>query len=292
VYKYVFLPAAPLAGTHLPEETTVNAGPGTGILDVARVDRRSVVRRAYATSPLRWLTPRNHGPAAWVYASSYGGGLVGGDTLRLTISIGAGASAFVSSQASTKIYRSRDRSSAELEATVSAGGHLVLWPDPVVCYAGSTFRQTQCVDLTDDAALILVDTMTSGRRASGERWQLVEYATRITVRQDGRVVLFDSTRLSGEEGDLAARMGRFDVLSAAAIVGPRFRDDTRAIMGTTAARPIEKRADLLVSAAPLGDSGCLLRVAGRSIEQVTGIVREYLSFLSCLLGDDPWTRKW
>jgi urease accessory protein len=227
-----------------------------------------------------------------VYASSYGGGLVGGDTLRLTISIGAGASAFVSSQASTKIYRSRDRTSAELTATVSAGGHLVLWPDPVVCYAGSTFRQSQCVDLTDDGSLILVDTMTSGRRASGERWEFAEYANRIRVRQDGRVVLFDSTRLSGVEGNLAARMGRFDVLSSVAIVGPRFRENVRAIADTIAARAIERHADLLVSAAPLGDSGYLLRVIGRSTEQVAGEVRGYLSFLSCVLGDDPWTRKW
>jgi urease accessory protein len=263
-----------------------------GILDIARVDRRSVVRRAFATSPLRWLTPRNHGPAAWVYASSYGGGLVGGDSLRLTISVGAGASAFVSSQASTKIYRSHDRSSAELEAGVSAGGQLVLWPDPVVCYAGSAFRQSQCVDLSEDGSLILVDTMTSGRRVSGERWRFLEYANRITVRQDGRVVLFDSTRLSGVEGDLAARMGRFDVLSSVAIVGPRLRENVRAIAETIAARPIERRADLLVSAAPLGDSGCLLRVVGRSTEQVAGVVRGYLSFLPCVLGDDPWTRKW
>jgi urease accessory protein len=276
----------------LHQETIVSAGPGTGILDIARLDRRSVVRRAFATSPLRWLTPRNHGAAAWVYASSYGGGLVGGDALCVTISIGAGASAFVSSQASTKIYRSHDRTSAELTATVSAGGHLVLWPDPVVCYAGSTFRQTQCVDLSDDASLILVDTMTSGRRASGERWQLVEYSNRIRIRQDGRVVLFDSTRLSGVEGNLAARMGRFDVLSSVAIIGPCFRENIRAIAETIAARPIERRADLLVSAAPLGESGCLLRVIGRSTEQVAGVVRGYLSFLSCVLGDDPWTRKW
>jgi urease accessory protein len=270
----------------------VSAGPGTGILDIARVDRRSVVRRAFATSPLRWLTPRNHGPAAWVYASSYGGGLVGGDALRLTISVGVGASAFVSSQASTKIYRSRNCTSVELTAAVSAGGHLVLWPDPVVCYAGSTFRQAQCVDLNEDASLILVDTMTSGRRASGERWQFDAYSNRIRIRQDGRVVLFDSTRLSGIEGNLAARMGRFDVLSSVAIVGPRFRENVRAIAETIAARPVERRADLLVSAAPLGDSGCLLRVIGRSIEQVAGVVRGYLSFLSCVLGDDPWTRKW
>jgi urease accessory protein len=276
----------------LPEETIVSAGPGTGILDIARVDRRSVVRRAFATSPLRWLTPRNHGPAAWVYASSYGGGLVGGDTLRVTVTVGRGASAFVSSQASTKIYRSRDRTSAELTATVSAGGQLVLWPDPVVCYAGSTFRQAQCVDLDGDASLILVETMTSGRRAAGERWQFVEYANRITVRQDGRVVLFDSTRLSGLESNLAARMGRFDVLSSVAIIGPRFRENARAIADTLAARAIECRADLLVSAAPVGDSGCLLRVIGRSTEQVAGMVRGHLSFLSCVLGDDPWTRKW
>jgi urease accessory protein len=276
----------------LPEETIVNAAPGMGILDIARVDRRSVVRRAYATSPLRFLTPRNHGPAAWVYASSYGGGLVGGDNLRLTISIGAGASAFVSSQASTKVYRSRDRSSAELQATVSTGGHLVLWPDPVVCYAGSTFRQSQCVELRDDGSLILVDTMTSGRRASGERWQFVEYANRITVRQEGRVVLFDSTRLSGVEGDLAVRLGRFDVLCSVVIVGPRFLENVRAMTESIGARPIERRADLLLSAAPLGDAGCLLRVVGRSTEQVTGVVRRYLSFLSSVLGDDPWTRKW
>jgi len=276
----------------LPAEMIVTAAPGTGILDIARVERRSVVRRAFATSPLRWLTPRNHGPAAWVYASSYGGGLVGGDTLHLTVDIGAGASAFLSSQASTKIYRSRDRTSAELTATVSAGGHLVLWPDPVVCYAGSAFRQSQCVDLKEDGSLILVDTMTSGRRASGERWQFVEYANRITVRQDGRVVLFDSTRLSGIEGSLAARMGRFDVLSSVAIVGPRFHENVRAIAETIAARPIERRAELLASAAPLGDSGWLLRVVGRSTEQVAGVVRGYLSFLPCVLGDDPWRRKW
>jgi urease accessory protein len=144
----------------------VSARPGTGFLDIARVGPRSVVLRAYATSPLRLLTPRNHGAAAWVYASSYGGGLLGGDALRLRLNIGAEASAFVSSQASTKIYRSGDSSSSShLTADVAAGGHLVLWPDPVVCYAGSAFRQTQRIDLAHNAALVLVDTVSSGRRA-------------------------------------------------------------------------------------------------------------------------------
>ena len=270
----------------------MSARPGTGFLDVARVDRRSVVRRAYATSPLRLLTPRNHGPAAWVYASSYGGGLVGGDALRLRIKVGEGAAAFVSSQASTKVYRSGDSTSIHLNASVAAGGHLVLWPDPVVCYAGSTFRQTQAVELAADAALVLVDTLSSGRRASGERWQFLEYSNRLRVQYDGRPVLFDSTRLSPAEGDLAARMGRFDVLSVVAVVGPRFHDDIQSLSAVISTRPIERRADVLVSVAPVAEVGCVLRVVGRSIEQVSETVRGYLSFVPRLLGDDPWARKW
>ena len=266
--------------------------PGTGLLDIARADRRSVVRRAYATSPLRLLTPRNHGRAAWVYASSYGGGLVGGDAVRLRVTIGPDAAAFLSSQASTKVYRSLHPSSTHLDATVATGGSLVLWPDPVVCYAGSTFRQTQHVELADGAALVLVDALASGRRVSGERWQFTEYSNRLRVRYDRRLVLFDSMRLSAGDGELASRMGRFDVLSSVVIVGLRFRDEIRTVTASVAARPIERRADLIVSAAPIGGIGCVLRVAGRSIEQVGGVVRGYLSFLACLLGDDPWARKW
>ena len=266
--------------------------PGTGLLDVVRVARRSVVRRAYATSPLRLLTPKNHGSAAWVYASSYGGGLVGGDDLRLTVSVGPEASVFLSSQASTKVYRSDAGASLQLDADVAAGGQLILWPDPVVCFAGSTYRQEQRVELAADAGLILVDTLSSGRRASGERWLFAEYASRLTVRCDGRPILRDALRLSPAEGDLAARMGRFDVISTVVIAGPRWREAAARAMGAVAERGVERRPDLLLAAAPLKDAGCLLRVAGRSVEQVSAVIRGYLSCISSLLNDDPWARKW
>jgi len=266
--------------------------PGTGLLDVVRVDRRSVVQRAYATSPLRLLTPRNHGSAAWVYASSYGGGLVGGDDLRLTVRVGREASVFLSSQASTKVYRSSARSSLQLAADVETGGQLIVWPDPVVCFAGASYRQEQRVDLAADAGLILVDTLSSGRRASGERWQFHDYASRLTVRYAGRLILLDALRLSPSEGDLAARMGRFDVISTVAIAGPRWRDAAARVMAAVAERSTERRPDLLLAAAPLQDAGCLLRVAGRSVEQVSAVIRGYLSCISSLLNDDPWARKW
>ena len=52
----------------------------------------------------------------------YGGGRVGGDDLLLTVRVGREASIFLSSQASTKVYRSHAGSSLQLEADVESGG--------------------------------------------------------------------------------------------------------------------------------------------------------------------------
>ena len=267
--------------------------PGTALLDVVRTAAGSAVARAYATSPLRLLTPRNHGRAAWIYTASYGGGLVGGDAVRLRISVGPSARAFVSTQSSTKVYRSARPTTVEVTAHVSTGAHLVLWPDPVVCYAGSTYRQQQRFDVEPGGTLVAVDWMTSGRHGSGERWRFDRYETETSLRVEGRLVLFDSISLSRDEGDLAGRMGRFDVLCAAIVVGAAVGREAAAIADAVAAQPVTRRADVLVSAAPLSaGAGCIVRVAGRSVESVTAILRQHLSFVPSLLGDDPWTRKW
>jgi urease accessory protein len=271
--------------------------PGHGTLRVATIDARSAVVHAFASSPLRLLTPRNHGRAAWIYTSSYGGGLVGGDRLRLDIDIEPGAAAFVSTQASTKVYRSPLGAGAELTARIGADGLLVLVPDPVVCFAESRYEQSQQFDLADQATLIAVDWMTSGRRAFGERWAFREYAARQRVYVGGQLVVYDNLVLRGDAGDLAARMGRFDVLAVALIVGRSVHVHARTIEARVAAQPIGRRSDRLVSAAIVGPgtrggAGCLVRVAARSVEEAAQTIRECLAFVPELLGDDPWLRKW
>src|SRR5258706_16480554 len=115
------MPAAP-ATPAAAAPTVVPGAPGRAHIGVIRSRSRSVVSRAYATSPLRLLTPANHGHAAWIYTSSHGGGLVDGDRLVMDIDVGAGAAAFVSTQASTKVYRSAQGTSAALHARVGPGG--------------------------------------------------------------------------------------------------------------------------------------------------------------------------
>jgi urease accessory protein len=270
----------------------VAEAPGTGFLRIARRGERSVVCRAFAASPLKLLTPRNHGAAAWIYSASYGGGLVGGDAIRLAVDVAPGAMAFISTQSSTKAYRSAQGTSARLDALVSDCGLLVVAPDPTVCFAGARYRQSQHVDLSGAAGLVLVDWLSSGRRAAGERWAFARYSSRTTVRVDGGLIFYDGLLLDPADGDVAARMGRFDVLATVLIVGPSLTVAADAVWTAVNAGPVIRRAGVLLSASRIAGHGVVLRIAGTSVEQVGRLIREHLGFVPTLLGDDPWSRKW
>ena len=91
---------------------------------------RTVVRSALAIAPLRLLTPRNHGDGAWAYTTTLGGGLLAGDEIRLRATVGPAARAVLSSQGSTRIYRSSLASRVSLEVALSEGSLLAILPDP------------------------------------------------------------------------------------------------------------------------------------------------------------------
>src|SRR5262245_25279795 len=103
--------------------------PGSGALQFEKVRGTTVLTRAIAASPLRLLHPKNAGSAAWVYAATYGGGLLGGDTIALDATIGDGARALISTQASTKVYRSDANARQQLRVRAGDDSLLVLLPD-------------------------------------------------------------------------------------------------------------------------------------------------------------------
>jgi len=271
---------------------TVATHAGRGRLAVIRRDGRSVVCRAFATSPLRLLTPSNHGHAAWIYTSSYGGGMVDGDVVRMHTTVGAGATAFVSTQASTKIYRSPRGTTVETTAEVDDGATLIVAPDPVVCFAGSRYRQHQRFDLAADAGLVLVDWVSSGRRESGERCVFDAYESRTLLRQDGRLRVHEAVALRAADGELSARLDPYDVLALAVVMGAPLRRDAARLVARIEDRPLTRHPAPLVTVARVGDSGCLLRLAGRSVEDVGYTLRDLLDFVPRRLGDNPWARKW
>ena len=257
-----------------------------------RGHERSVVAQAFATSPLRVLTPRNHGHAAWIYTSSYGGGLVDGDDIALGVTVGRDACAFLATQASTKVYRSPRGTTMKMRADIEAGGVLVVAPDPVVCFAHSRYHQTQQFELAGGAGLVVLDWLSSGRRESGERWAFDVWASQTVVRLGGRLLVHESQALRASDGDMAERLGSYDVLAAVIVLGTPLAREARAILDRIAAEEVGRCGHRLIAASAVGESGCLFRVAGRSVEEVWETLRDYLAFLPRLLGDNPWARKW
>src|SRR5689334_15073270 len=85
---------------------TESLGAGNGTVEFARVGESTAVVRRLARSPLKLLTPRGPGRAAHVVTSTYGGGLLPGDDIRIDVVAGVGSRAILGTQASTKVYRS------------------------------------------------------------------------------------------------------------------------------------------------------------------------------------------
>lgn len=267
-----------------------DAPPGTGRLRFERVANRTAVVEAYASSPLKFVNPSNHGSAAWVVSGTYGGGLLGGDAIGLTIDARERTQAVLMTQASTKVYRSDVPASQTLDCTVGAGALFVSAPDRVACFAGSALRQTQKYTLAPDASLVVVDWISAGRLESGERWQFDRYCNRIEIWQNERLRFLDALALDAQHGPLADRMRRFNTLATVVIVGPQVAQGAAALATAISEPALEKRVATRVAASPLGDDGIVLRCAGVDVEALGKTLRAALKFVCEIIGDDPWAR--
>lgn len=259
------------------------------------VHGESAVTSATAGSPMKLLTPVARGRSVWACTSSFGGGLVAGDQTRLDLEVRARARCFLGTQASTKVYRNPMARACGHESDVTLHGEslLVFAPDPVQAFAGSRYRQRQLFNVADSASLVLLDWLSSGRAACGERWEFDCFESRNDVLIEGRRVFVDSLRLDSVGQPLASthRLGRFNCLATLLLLGPMVEPFAGQTLQDISSHPVARRGSLVVAASPVG-SGAVLRIAGENTELVGREIHRHLQLLSTLLGDDPWARKW
>ena len=251
-----------------------------GQLAFRQAGTRTAVETAFAESPLRFLTPRNHGTAAWAYTSTLGGGLVDGDRFELEIAVGPGARAFVSSQGPTRVFRSPGGCSSETLARVAEDGALVLAPDPIACFAGARYAQRTEVTLGPRASLALWEVVSAGR----ERWGFTRCTSALRILP----FLDETWLLDPEQGAVAERMGRFGAIGTLFLAGPLFSTVAAAARAEVDSRPPRPGAPLVESASPLRDGALVVRLAALSVQELVHRLRHHLATLPSLLGDDPW----
>ncbi len=252
-------------------------GAGNSVV-ARRIGDGTVLSDARVTSPLRLVSPRFPGTrSACVCFVTFGGGLVDGDAVDLSLSVEEGATLVAFTQASTKVFRGAARQT--LAADVR--GTLVFLPHPVACFAGAAYTQRIDVRLAGEGSCVLLDAFTSGRPAYGERWAMRSLDLRTTVSRDGRTVVRDALVL---DGDIAARVAPYEAFGTLLSVGAR----ASAIAGTILAPPVVSPAVVAVPS-PVGrDSGALCRMSARTPEALSAEVRRRLRNLPDIDAVDPF----
>jgi urease accessory protein len=247
---------------------------GDGLIRVARAEGRNVVLSSRASSPLRLLRTRGE-QAAWIFATTFGGGLVDGDRIALDVDVDEGARILLTTQASTKVYRSPHGTESVIRARVARDGMFASIPDPTVCFAGARYTQTIDVDVQGSAAI--VDVLHAGRVSRGERWAMDHYRSTLRVND-----IRDTLLLDPAHGSIAARMNRFDVLGTVILIGPLLAA-ARARIATEMIAPA--RGAECVVAASVRDELMLVRFAATRAEVATACLRSLLTETFSLVGD-------
>lgn len=268
-------------------------------LEVQCLSGQSTVTSAFASEPIKLLTPRARGPSVWAFTSSFGGGLVAGDETQLDLNLGPNARCFLGTQASTKVYRNPASLPCghRTQAFLADDALLVFAPDPVQLFADAAYTQRQSFHLAPTASLVLVDWLTCGRAARGERWAFTAYSSRNEVSMGAGapsdLVYLDAMHLDTGDDDFTSRhrSGRFHCFATVLMLGPLVSGLAGQWLHETSAQPIRRGPACLFSASPIRE-GVLWRAAGEDMEAVGQEMRRHLGQLSSLLGDEPWSRKW
>nr|XP_043618458.1 urease accessory protein D isoform X2 [Erigeron canadensis] len=191
----------------------MESGGGGGKLVVEKVGGKSTVTRCFSNYPLKFILPSKAGrsdvDSVWIYTLTYGGGIVSGDCILFDITIEDGCTAVLTTQASTKVYKSVALKCSQqmMEARIGSDALLVVIPDPVTCFSTARYSQKQVFNIMSGSSLLLVDWITSGRHESGEKWDFTLYRSTNHIFLENKPLFLDTVLLeNGNVTTITERM--------------------------------------------------------------------------------------
>ncbi|TVY13721.1 putative urease accessory protein ureD-like [Lachnellula arida] len=214
-----------------------SSSPGEGQLVVGLLPQKvSALSTISFQYPLKLISPS---PAAnqksvLVFLLTYGGGLVGGDQVHLTISIKPNSRLSIVTQGHTKIFKSPSPeviTRQKLHVTIEPGAALCLLPDPVQPFGESVYEQSQSFFVAETGSLCLLDWVSAGRTARGEDWDLWGWSGRNevwSIAQTGKKprlllrdnVLLDGVAMGSTEKVLRKKMQGLGIFGTLVLKGP------------------------------------------------------------------------
>jgi urease accessory protein len=173
-----------------------NRSRGTIALRVAHRDGRTRPQSIHEAGSLRVRFPRSRTAALEAVIINTAGGLAGGDCLDIQLSAGKDTQITVTSAAAEKVYRSSGPD-ARIRIVLSAepGGSIVWLPQETIVFNRARIARSIEVDLAEAAQLIIAEAVIFGRLGMGEVVEAGRLIDSWRVRQQGRLVFAETTRL-------------------------------------------------------------------------------------------------
>jgi urease accessory protein len=172
-------------------------------LRFSRGGARTVLARQHAPYPFHITRPfyldRARPDIATLYLQSAAGGLYRGDSLALSIVADSHASAHVTTQASTIVHRTYDRSIAQrTQIEIEEHAFAAFTPDPLVLFPGAEIACRTDITLAATGNAIVTDGLAQ-HDPEGKGRSFGRYSNAVVVRNaEGKVLLADRGSLDGE----------------------------------------------------------------------------------------------
>ena len=130
------------------------------------------------------------------------GGMVGGDSLSINITLEADTAALVTTAAAAKIYSDHpQRLPAQIQghAQVGKGACLEWFPQESIVFEGAHYHPNWRIDLAPEATWVGWDIVRLGRTAHGERFTQGEVRSQLEVWQHHRPIWIDPQQILGSD---------------------------------------------------------------------------------------------
>jgi urease accessory protein len=171
----------------------------------ARVGARTEPARLFETGGLRWRFPRSSSPCEVAIVNT-GGGVAGGDSHSVSLTLSEGAKVEATTPSAERIYRSDGPAASIATRLVLKPRARLFWlPQETLMFEGARLERRLEVDTSGEAAFIVAETLVFGRLAMGESRIDATLRDSWRVRRDGRLVFADETRLEHAGATLERR---------------------------------------------------------------------------------------
>lgn len=227
---------------------------------------------SFRTVPFHFGMPSDRAAPghAGVILQNVGPGTLPGDRLRIDLEVGPGAALDVRGQSANRIHPSPMGEVAEIEIRLRAAdrGLIVFQPGELIPYRDSRLRQVTTVEVERGGRVALMETLTRGREAMGERDAYTSLELRLRVNHGGQPCLIERARLEPAARDPRApgRHGPFAVSATLYLIGEGWR-----------LPPETHGAGPVIWAIDGGDGYLLARALGPTTQAVSGVVRRLLA---------------